>query len=386
MNVEAATLPATLAPDPDPAPAAGFQRWFVLVATLIGVLLAGLGLLLVWNSENSTLKSRLNDTIWQAMHIAMFCISWLIAWRAGQSNANLSIALALTAIYLDGALEILMRALGQERHLLVYAASSLTYVLGAALFIRASQLFPRQITADRIASSPSFWGRIKATRVVLSALLRPIVLWPVALCLAALPLISSSDGVSELSRLAILGLGILFFYINYRSGDAEVQRKVLWFLAAAIASAAVSVLGPTIRAVLGGAGSESLRTVISVTLNALNSVAQLTCIAAAVFYVGAISPSLVIKKTMVYGLTTALLLFVFASVEVFLHHQIVHFLHVTDTFASSLIGGAFGLAFHPFKHYFEHLLERFHLRRVQAGVAPSGNSMSAPSRDRSKPA
>jgi hypothetical protein len=53
------------------------------------------------------------------------------------------------------------------------------------------------------------------------------------------------------------------------------------------------------------------------------------------------------------------LLFVFATVEVFLHHQIVHFLHVTDTLASSLIGGVFGLTFHPVKHYFETLLGRF---------------------------
>jgi hypothetical protein len=82
------------------------------------------------------------------------------------------------------------------------------------------------------------------------------------------------------------------------------------------------------------------------------------CFAAAVFYAGAISPSLVIRKTVVYGLTTALLLFVFATGEVFLHHQLVHLLHVTDTLASSLIGGVFGLTFHPVKHYFEHLLAK----------------------------
>jgi hypothetical protein len=139
---------------------------------------------------------------------------------------------------------------------------------------------------------------------------------------------------------------------------------VLWFLALAVSAAVISLIIMAVVVALGANGSELLRLVLSVTLNLLENLAQLVCVAAAVFYAGAISPSLVIRKTVVFGLTTSLLLFVFASVEVFLHHQIVHLLHVTDTLASSLIGGAFGLTFHPVKHYLEGLIQKVFGRKA----------------------
>jgi len=173
--------------------------------------------------------------------------------------------------------------------------------------------------------------------------------------------------VESLARICILLLGATFFFKSYRTGDAEARRKVLWFLALPISMAVVSLAILAARTAMGDNPPEVLRLIVSVTLNSLNALAIVGCVAAAVFYAGAISPALVIRKTVVFGLTTALLLFVFATVEVFLHHQIVHFLHVTDTFASSLLGGAFGLTFHPVKHYFEHLLKHYQERRGGKG-------------------
>jgi hypothetical protein len=127
--------------------------------------------------------------------------------------------------------------------------------------------------------------------------------------------------------------------------------------------AAVSLVGVAARFAVSDNPSEALRLIVNVTLNSINCLAIVGFAAAAVFYAGAISPALVIRKSLVFGLTTALLLFVFATVAAFMHHQIVRLLHVTDTFASSLLGGLFGLTFHPVKHYFEHLLKRYQERR-----------------------
>jgi hypothetical protein len=172
-------------------------------------------------------------------------------------------------------------------------------------------------------------------------------------------------------RLGILGRAIAFFYIKYRTGDADVRRKVLWFLAVAILAAVFTILAVAAKLVLGNDAPENLRLIVGVGLFSLSSLSIIWCVSAAVFYAGAISPSLVIRKTVVYGLTTALLLFVFATVEVFIHHQLVHFLHVTDTLASSLIGGAFGLTFHPVKHYFE---LRFRAPRVAEANLTAGET------------
>ena len=351
MNAEASALPDT------PAPHAGLQRWLVLVAAAIGVLLAAFGLVHAWESEVRSLRLRLYDTIELATCCAMFCIAWLIAWRAGHSVASLSIALALTGIFLSDALYLILSSFGFKDDLVSETIHTFWFGVGAALFIRAAQFFPELITAERIAASTTLWGRWKVTRYVLTALLRPAVLWSVAMGQAVISTLLRAGAASQAVNLCVIGLGIIYFYINYRGSDAEGRHKVLWFLAAAIATAAITLILIAVVAALGDGGSETLRMVIGVTLRSLQSIAVLGCIAAAVFYVGAISPSLVIRKTMVYGMTTALLLFIFASVEVFLHHQLVHWLGVTDTFASSLIGGVFGLAFHPVKHYLEHLLD-----------------------------
>jgi hypothetical protein len=349
MNVEAATLPPN---------EAGSQRWIVLVAAVIGIGLAAYGLALAWDSDTGTVRARLYQIMRLGTAITMFCICWLIAWRAGRSTANMSMALALMAIHLESALAVVLRSHGLDGDPRAETVATLMFGVGAALFVRASQNFPRLITANVISTSSTFWGKMRITRVVLTALLRPALLWPLTMAIAASITLLGGQ-YAEIARLAIVALGVVYFYISYRAGDADARRKVLWFLAAAVATAIVSLLVVAFNAVVGEGGSEALRTVVGVSLVGLDNLSRIVFIAAAVFYVGAVSPSLVIRKTMVYGLTTALLLFVFATAEVFLHHQIVHLLHVTDTLASSLLGGAFGLTFHPVKHYSESLLDRF---------------------------
>jgi hypothetical protein len=352
MSAEAPSLPL------QSTRRSNLERWIVLVSAIIGVALGVFALVSLWNSPDGTLRRRLGISITLATECLMFCITWLIAWRGGRNSANLAIALALVAININGALYFSLEQLGHTDDALAFVVNTLTYFLGATLFLRATQQFPRAISPERLAVSPTIWGRRKPPRTLLTWLLKPVVLWPVVAVLTLADTLLPGSLVSQVTRLCIIGVGIVYFYVNYRGGDDEARRKVLWFLAWAVAAAVISLVILAVSAALGRDGSDLLRFVLNVTLSLLDNLAQLVCVAAAVFYAGAISPSLVIRKTVVFGLTTALLLFVFASVEVYLHHLIVHSLHVTDTLASSLIGGAFGLTFHPVKHYFEHLVQR----------------------------
>jgi len=334
------------------------QRWLVMTVSVVGVALSAFLLIHTWQLDSAPLKDRLNDTIGVTTECAMLVIAWLIAVRAGRNSANLAMALAIVAAYFNGTLGETLAVFGHEQDALANITNTLSYILGAALFIRASQKFPRDITGELIARTPTAWGQWKPTRIVLTTLLKPWVLWPVVALLSLLDDVAGVPLLGDFARLVIIGLGVVYFWINFRAGDAEVRRKVLWFMAWAAGAAAVSIVIIATRAAIGADASPAVRAVLSVTLNALNSLVQIVCVTAAIFYAGAISPSLIIRKTVVFGMTTALLLFFFASIEVFLHHEIVHLMHVTDTFASSMIGGAFGLTFHPVKHYFEHLLKR----------------------------
>ncbi len=73
-----------------------------------------------------------------------------------------------------------------------------------------------------------------------------------------------------MARLTILGLGIAYFYKSYRSGDADVRRKVLWFLAMAIAAAMITIIVWIVKLALGDDVSETLRLVVGVGLFSLN--------------------------------------------------------------------------------------------------------------------
>jgi hypothetical protein len=101
------------------------------------------------------------------------------------------------------------------------------------------------------------------------------------------------------------------------------------------------------------------RLIIGIVLFTLEELALLGGIVGAVFYVGAISPGLIIRKTLVYGATTASLLLAFATLQAVITDTLVEFFGVTDRLASAFMGTMFGLAFQPLRRRVEDLLKRF---------------------------
>jgi hypothetical protein len=205
-------------------PNVAWQRWLVLIVATAGIALASYNLPMIWHATEGALRVRLYDTIDSAMCIAVLSICLLIAWRAGDSIANLAIALAFTAVSVSDMASIAMEHHGLDQTLASKIIDTLTYIAGAGLFLRATQHFPRRLTAAQVGNR------------VLAILLRPAALWPVVIALSVPAIFFSENPVAAAARLAILGLGIAYFYRSYRTGDADVRRMVLWFLAMAIAA------------------------------------------------------------------------------------------------------------------------------------------------------
>ena len=154
-------------------------------------------------------------------------------------------------------------------------------------------------------------------------------------------------------------------------GDVEARHKVLWFFEAALAAAITTIIAGAIDLTMGDSMTPNVRAVIQLVFNILNGLIMVICFAAAVFYAGAISPALIVRKTLVYGATVALLLFLAAVVEIYVAHSLIHALHVNDSFVSAVLGAIFGLAFHPLKHRIEHSLKRF-APKDKAVLEPAG--------------
>ncbi len=344
------------------------DRWIVVVASLAGILIEAWFLARTWSGAGVSFGDRLDDTILIATAVTVFVVSCLIAWRAGDQAANTALALSLTAIYGSGLPGTVLRILSPTSHVAAHVAMDVGFLAGAYLFVRATQQFPRAITPASLLASPTVWGRHLVPRVVLSVLLRRIPLGLLIACLTAIARLQPNRYLGEMARILIMVLGTVYFYISYRSGNAESRQKVLWFLASVIGSVMLAVVGIAVKATIAQSNSQMLRTIESVTIDSLTSAIQITCVVAAVFYAGAISPSLVIRKAVVYGATVPLFLFGFAAVEAFSAEHLVAVLSITDHFASAFIGGMFGLAFHPVRHRFEKLIDRFNPKHRAVGA------------------
>jgi len=323
------------------------------------MLAAAATLVLIWNATvDRPLPERINESMAMGSELLLLGVAFLIAWRAGDHPPNVSIALAVAFIFTNGAFLTLLEELRVNAAIRA-SVYVLTFILGAAFYIRAAQLFPRELTPADIASSPTIWGRIKPLRIVLIFFLRAPAVWLFVTGATLLTVFVSNPHFAEAIRLVIVLTGLVYFYVMYRSGDVEMRRKVLWFLEAALANLVIGLLAEGVNTVMHGTGSPTLRVVLSVFINSANSLAEVICISAAVFYAGAISPELVIRKTFIYGTTAALLLFTYAIVEAFLVNLLVDVTGISDRFASALLGTLFGLAFHPIKNRMEHALRRY---------------------------
>jgi hypothetical protein len=157
----------------------------------------------------------------------------------------------------------------------------------------------------------------------------------------------------------ITATGILYFYITLRGPDVEARHKVLWFFEAALAAAIITMFAGALDLALGDSMTPTARSVMQLVFNIAIGLTIVTCFATAVFYAGAMSSALIVRKTLVLGATVGLLLFLSAVVEIYVAHSLIHALHVSDRFASAVLGAIFGLAFHPLKHRIEHFMKRF---------------------------
>ena len=327
-------------------------RWLVIAVSVAGMVVAAATLVLLWTARAGTpLPERINDSTAIGSILILLGVAFLIVWRAGDHPPNVSIALAVAFINSNNAFWMLLEELRVSAAIRV-PVYVLTFILGAGFYIRASQLFPRALTPDDIVCSPTIWGRIKPLRVVLIFFLRARAVWVFVIVVSLLPFIGAT-------RLVIVLMGLVYFYVMYRSGDVGTRSKVLWFLEAALAVFVIGLLAVGVNAALHGTRSPTLRVIHLVLFNAANCLAQVICISAAVFYAGAISPALVIRKTFVYGATAALLLFAYATIEAFVANLLVDVMGVSDRLANALLGTLLALAFHPIKNRMEHALQRF---------------------------
>ena len=332
-------------------------RAIAIILGLIGIA-ASIGLFAtLWLSPEDSRLRQAQELVDVGLLIVQFAIALIIAWRGGAQAANVALALALLFIFGTDTWGLWQLNVWPDSWLLD-AGRAVLFYLGAAFYIRSAQTFPRPIERANIVASATVWGRFRVLRASVIFLLRPWAVWVVAAILTSLSVVFDSASFADLVRMIIVLLGIVYFYITFRSGDPQARSKVMWFLEAAVVPVAALVIVLALRAVLGDSPLPVLRASLSLIVSALSGLALTACFLAAVFYAGAIDPALVVRKTFIVAATASLLLFLFAACEHYLVHLLVHALGATNGIVTAVLAALFGYAFHPLKHRLEHFLQR----------------------------
>jgi len=359
-----------------------FGRWVAIVFSA-AILLAAVAILaLMWSTianPGTPLPTRINDSVANVQSVLGCIVILLIAWNAGNQPANLVLALAFTFLGSTQFFDWLLEQL-QVSETIRDLVGLPTSILAVGFFLLAAARFPRKLTPADIASSGTIWGRIRPLRAVFVLFLRPPAVWgfvAISVILGTPPI--NNPVVAAVKGLATLLLVLIYFHIQYRSGDVETRKKVLWFFEFFLCWFVIILLRIGVY-VLPKDIPETLRTVVSVFFNTAFKIVPLFCICMAVFYAGAISPALVIRKTFVYGVTAALLLFTYATLEAFVVNIVVARTGINDQFASALLGAVLALAFHPIKNRMEHGLRRVGLSVASPGTATRQLDSHEPSR------
>ena len=355
------------------SPRFAFARGLVLAASSAGIIAAFAVLALSWPAPTGSLVARLTDSASIVTCLLVLGITLSIGWRGGNHAPNIAIALSLTFIFGTVVVGVLFDRLHVEPHTRQFV-QLLLFLLSSAFYIRSTQLFPRMLTAADIASSPTLWGKSPPLQTAAVFLLHPAAAWAIAATATATIFVTQDMRVFLPMWMAITATGILFFYITLRGPDIEARHKVLWFFEAALAAALTTIAAGAIDLTLGNSITPDARAVIQLIFTIVNGLIMVICFAAAVFYAGAISPALIVRKTLVFSATVGLLVFLFAVIEIYLAHSLIHALHVNDRFASAVLGAIFGLAFHPLKHRIEHFLKRFAPKDKPAEPAAVANA------------
>jgi hypothetical protein len=323
-----------------------------------------------------------------------------LAWRSCERAESRALAafLALLAYTMAGD-GIWLFAV--QRHLPRLAAGLLATsvpvagILSIAAFLRFSALFPRPLGPADLPAGGG--GRLAAVlRRVHAASLGPGSVWRGAALLVALVLAAQAAGAwgdatgRDLSAVRLLKpvvvtalvgwmvLGVANLRAGYGRADEVGRRQIFWVLEGFLAGTAILLVTSALKLVQMASGySLAVAGWFDLSVYAAFLVV-LACLAVAMFRAGALDPSLAIRRTAVFGLVGATMIFVFAGVEQSVQELLGAWLGLGDRSGGMLTGGIVALTFEPVKARATALVERMLGRAEASGPVPPALSATSP--------
>jgi hypothetical protein len=268
--------------------------------------------------------------------------------------------------------------------------------LRAAAFVRFAALFPHPLTPERLAAARRSRPLARLRQALAARLLRPGVVWTVAALGAAVTVAEGLAGVSTVVALLWVVLylqGVGFLLAGYRTAERADRRQIMWVLQGFNGAVWIVLLSAGAMMVIMVQAMRRAQHLADfvLPLSAISTFMTgivvgggviLLSLALAIFYEGALDPSLVIRKTTVYGALTLCAAFLFAVLEQFASTFIQDWLHLSSNITSGVAGALVGMSLGPLRDRIARAVERRIPVRDASAAGPPPDRAASPREER----
>ncbi|MBX2930336.1 MAG: hypothetical protein KF781_00155 [Chitinophagaceae bacterium] len=274
----------------------------------------------------------------------LLIFSLIISIKTHQQKGVMLFALFLSLLSMNYVLQYL-RMVNTDWMSFVWIVIS--YALTATVHIKSLQSFPRQITKQDVkAIFPKNKILYEYTNWSIKNYIW--IVFPVIVAVAASLGINDSLIDTFIMFTALLGL-----YVNYKKSSPSERNKILWLFWGLMTYTFLFILHLILQYI-----TKENPFISRLIFGSVINIVLVFSLLMSLFFSDAFDTGVLIRRTLVDGFFFILIVLIYNTVEHYFLHWLSHELELSDVLLSSLLSGAFVLAFSPLHHKLMNFLKK----------------------------
>jgi len=266
----------------------------------------------------------------------LLIFSLIISIKTHQQKGVMLFALFLSLISMDYVMQYL-RMINPDWMPSILIVIS--YALTGTVYIKSLQSFPRQITKQ---DSQSIFPKNKIIPGYLNWSIKGYtwIVFPVIIAVVAF-----LDVNNSLIDTFVLLTGLLSLYVNYKKSSPSERNKILWLFWGLITYTFLFILHLIFQYI-----TKENPFILRLIFSSIINIVLVFSLLMSLFFSDAFDTGVLIRRTLVDGFLFILIVLIYNTIEHYFLHWLSHELELSDVLLSSLLSGAFVLAFSPLHH------------------------------------
>lgn len=280
----------------------------------------------------------------------LFIFSLIISIKTHQQKGVMLFALFLSLISMDYVMQY-VRMINPDWMPSVLIVIS--YAFTGTVYIKSLQSFPRQITKQ---DTQSIFPKNKIISGYLNWSVKGYtwIVFPVIIAVAAF-----LDVNNSLIDTFVLLTGLLSLYVNYKKSSPSERNKILWLFWGLITYTFLFILHLILQYI-----TKENPFILRLIFSSIINIVLVFSLLMSLFFSDAFDTGILIRRTLVDGFLFILIVLIYNTIEHYFLHWLSHELELSDVLLSSLLSGAFVLAFSPLHHKLMDFLKKIMKKNI----------------------